>query len=330
MLYLTYHSKRHQDGAGAQLLRIISAYLLSLYYSVGYYHTPLSSISNYGLLCLEQKKEDKEQIERYNQLFCLISTTPIHDFYEIIEIDSVDESTIFSLKQRATSTNILLKITYPIFLINSNPSILNLSSELHSLPALSWLETKELKTECIKIGVHIRRGDILLIEKEIRYLPNEYYVNIMRVLMVYFKDASIPYEFHVYTENVTKTIHFTDEYRSDLHGVQTTLQPETYEEFNGIENIIWHINTDPVNTFINLCNSDLLIISISAFSYLAGILNRKAIVFYPLKSSHPPHSSWIVMDHLHTLEHNKSRILSHSNKQLIKKDLSPIMYLEKS
>jgi hypothetical protein len=326
MLYLTYHSKRHQDGAGAQLLRIISAYLVSVYYSVGYYHTPLSSISNYGLLCLEEKKEDKEQIERYNQLFCLISTTSIHEFDEIIEMDSVDDSIICSLKERASNKNILLQITYPIFLINSNPSILNVSSELQSLSSFSWLERKEVKTKCIKVGVHIRRGDILLIEKEIRYLPNEYYINIMRNLMIYFKEASIPYEFHIYTENVTKEIHFTNEYRSDLKGVQTTLQPDTYEDFNEIDNIVWHINTNPIDSFVDLCNTDLLLISISAFSYLAGILNRKAIVFYPLKSHHPPHSSWIVMDSVNKLENNKGRIVLHCNERLVKTDLPPITY----
>ena len=326
MLYLTYHSKRHQDGAGAQLLRIISAYLVSVYYSVGYYHTPLSSISNYGLLCLEEKKEDKEQINRYNLLFCLNSTSSIENFDEIIEMDSVDDFMICSLKERATSKNILLKITYPIFLINSNPSILNLCSSLHSLSSFSWLETNALKTKCIKVGVHIRRGDILLIEKEIRYLPNEYYINIMRNLMIYFKEASIPYEFHIYTENVTKEIQFTSDYRSDLQGVQTTLNPETYEEFNEIDNIVWHINTDPVDSFVELCNSDLLLISISAFSYLAGILNRKAIVFYPLKSHHPPHSSWIIIDSVNKLENNKGRIVSHCNERLVKTDLPPIKY----
>lgn len=326
MLFLTYHSTRHQDGAGAQLLRIISAYLVSLYYSVGYYHTPISSISNYGLLCLEQKKEDKDQIDRYNRLFCLNSTTSIKSFDEIIEMDTIDDSTICSLKERASNKNILLKITYPIFLINSNPLILNLCSELHSLPQLSWIETKELKTECIKIGVHIRRGDILLIEKEIRYLPNEYYINIMRILMNYFNELSIPYEFHIYTENTTKDIHFSEEYRSDLKGVNTTLNPETYEEFNEIQNIVWHINTDPIDTFTELCNSDILVISISAFSYLAGLLNRKAIVFYPPKSHHPPHSSWVVMDSINKLENNKERIISDCKERLIKTEPSPITY----
>ena len=284
MLYITYDAISHQDGAGAQLLRIVSAYLISKYYNIGYIHTPLLHIGNYGLLCLEEKKEDITQIIRYNKLFNFVSDT-INNNVNIIKLHSID-SRIIEYKNNAIDKDILLNVLYPIFEINSNPDILTITNAVN----FSWLETKINST--LKVCIHIRRGDILLIEKDIRYMNNSYYINIMRQLQ---QKINIPFEFHVYTENVTKPTTFTSEYRYDLVGVNSMLEPDSYNEFNEF-NVIWHINTDPVDSFVDLCNADILIISISAYSYLAALLNKKAIVIYPIRYSHPPKKEWIVLD----------------------------------
>ena len=244
MLYITYDATGHQDGAGAQILRIISAYILSKYYKIGYIHTPIYAIGNYGLLCLEQKKEDKSQIERYNALFELPSDITLESIHEIISIKSIDDDTIKRYINMARSRHILLKVVYPIFGIDSNPNI------LHESPSLPLKWPNRSNHPFIRIGIHIRRGDILLIEKEIRYLPNQYYIAIMRALSTILKE--IPYEFHIYTENVTKPIHFTSDFRSDLSGVDTIIEPDTYHEFKEFNSIHWHINTDPIDSFIDL------------------------------------------------------------------------------
>lgn len=304
MLYITYDATKHQDGAGAQLLRIVSAYLLSRYYNIGYIHTPLATISNFGLSYLEQKKEDTAQIERYNTLINFQSDIDRSDIHETIHLNSVNDTIIHDYKQQTMDKHVLLNVVYPIFGINNNPSILNATNHIH----LNWLTNMATKPK-IHIGIHIRRGDILLIEKEIRYLPNSYYINIMKELQLIL--SNIPFEFHIYTENVSKPILFTSDFRSDLNGVHAVLEPETYEEFNEFTNIVWHINTDPIDTFIELCNSDILVISKSAYSYLAAVLTKQAIVIYPPKSHHPPKHTWIDMTHMNALYNNRDSINKH-------------------
>jgi hypothetical protein len=303
MLYISYDNNKHNDGAGAQLLRIVSAYLIAKYYNIGYIHSPLTHISNYGLICLENKTTDILQVKRYNNLINFISDTHKH-IDNIIELKEINSDIIKKYKEN--TEDILLKVTYPIFCINSNPDILNLINCIN----FDWCNSV-INTSNIKIGIHIRRGDILFIEKEIRYLDNQYYIRLMKQIDIIFKD--IPHEFHIYTENPTKKFNVTDEYRDDLKGINTFIEPDTYEDFSEFNNIIWHINTNPVDTFIELCNSDMLITSISAYSYLAGILNKKAIIIQNKKMNSPPKKNCIVIENNIISDHDINYIINHYN-----------------
>lgn len=310
MLYITYNANGADDGGGAQLLRIVSAYLLSKYYNIGYIHTPIINMTNYGLSCLENKNNDVTQLERYNSLVSFPSDTD-KEIDNIIVLSDVNSSAINDYKQRAINKDILLKVTFPIFNINSNPHIL----ELNNLINFTWCNSQEAASS-IKIAVHIRRGDINFIEKNIRYLPNSYYVNLMKYLENIL--SGFTYEFHIYTETATKPLMITSDLRSDLGGINTILQPETFDEFNEFKNITWHINTDPVDTFVELCNANILITSISAFSYLAGILNKNAIVIQSTRMHHPPKRDWILTDSSASFLQNMDFIISKMSSKSIK------------
>lgn len=320
MLYITYDNKL-DDGAGAQLLRIITAYFISKKYDIGYIHSPLKQITNYGLSCLENKFEDKEQLVKYNKLFELKSTNNNIVFDKIVECKSINYNMIKSLKGLSNSINnlnILLKVSFPVFEINNDPSLLNFSKYIY----FEWLEKSY--NNILKICIHIRRGDILLIETDIRYLPNSFYINIMKAIQNILQDK-IKYEFHIYTENVTKPTQFTQDYRTDFNNVNKLLIPETYEDFFEFKNIVWHINTNPVDSFIELCNADMLVISKSAFSYLPAILNKKAIVFCPDILHHPPKDSWIKSSNYNNIYNYKDYILNHYI--TISNILAPIKYI---
>lgn len=281
MLFLTYNVENN-DKDQIHVLKMISIYLLSKYYSVEYFHTPLSSTKS---------------IEVYNKLFYLKSTSSVNVFNTIIVQTSIDEPTILSLKNLGTITNILLKISNPFIILNSVPEIINELHHFHAIPELTWLETK-VKTN-IKVGMHIFRGspsttsildESTLNDIILSNIPIEYYLNNMRILIEQCNEIYVPIEFHVYVENDKDSL-------------------DSIDGFNEFENVILHINTNPIDSFTELCNSDILIIS--SLSYLAGIVNRKAIVIYPTKLSYPPRSSWIVMDEPTTLEYNKKRMNAH-------------------
>ena len=75
MLYLTYDNVAHTDGAGAQLQRIVSIYLISKFYNIGYVHQPITRMEYQGLKAIEENKFDPQQIDDYNKLFLLPSTS---------------------------------------------------------------------------------------------------------------------------------------------------------------------------------------------------------------------------------------------------------------
>lgn len=293
MLYLTYDATRHQDGAGAQLLRIVAAFLSSVYFGIEYHHTPLAKIGYTGWLCAISNTPDLEAIIQYNTLFSLPCSSPLV-FDEVLTADSVAIHDIVSLKEKARTTdeNILLKLTYPIFLINERPEILLCQP---NLSVLSW-PRRILPTACIRIGVHIRRGEILIFDTATRYTPNTYYAALMRGLVKLLEENSITFEFHIHTESVTTPTSFsTTGDLAYLGNTEHIVVPEVFSEFDGIPCIHWHINERAIDSFTDLSTADVLIISVSAYSYLAAIMNLTAIVFYTPRMCHPPHPSWIVV-----------------------------------
>jgi len=283
MIYLTYNNRKHTDGAGAQLQRILSIYMISKYYNVAYIHSPLYEINYQGLACLEKNQPDPTQIEKYNTLFTLPSH-PCEEFNEIHEIKYIEEDTISRYK--SSSKNILLKITYGHKLVDKKREILN-------VPVFfPWLETR-LHRPC-NIAVHIRRGDVV---EPKRMLPNSYYIKCMKALEKILDEANISYEFHIYTENVSKEVLITSQH----HGVKgllhhpVTMKPQDarLEELACVKNLFFHVNTSPIETLQELCNADILLASRSSYSYVAGIVKKKGVVlqhpfWYVLKQSWMP------------------------------------------
>jgi len=326
MLYITYNSKGLNDGAGAQLLRIVSAYLLSKYYKIGYIHTPIDYMTNFGVKQLEEKKEDRTQIDRFNSLFMFHSDDHVKNMNIRIKINDIDEATILNYKNKAISENILLSVTFPIFTINNNKEILNLS---HCID-FNWLQTTYTSNK-LKICIHIRRGDVLFMETELRYLPNSYYISVMDQLVYILSHTNISYEFHIYTESFTKNINITSDFRSDFNkNLDVIVEPENFDDFKKFNNIVWHINTDPVDSFIDLCNSDILVTSVSAFSYLAGIVNKKSLVIIPKKfvdNVHPPKKEWIVIENNTSILQQYVHINNHLKKCNSNMIQRPIKYV---
>lgn len=284
MLYLTYNNREHTDGAGAQLQRILSIYLISKYYNVAYIHSPLYKIDYQGLACLEKNQSDPTQIEKYNTLFTLHSDS-CEEFNEIQDIRYIEEDTIN--KYKSSLKNVLLKITYGHKLLDQKREILDVPI------FFPWLET-QLRRPC-NIAVHVRRGELYAVDSN-RMLPNLYYINCMKALEIIMDRANIPYEFHIYTENVSKEVIITSQH----YGVQgrihhpVTMKPQDtrLEELACVKNLFFHVNTCPIETLQELSNADILLASRSSYSYVAGILKKKGIVLqYPFW--HVSKKSWI-------------------------------------
>jgi len=301
MLYLTYDNNKHTDGAGSQLQRIISIYMIAKYYNIGYIHTPIRHLDYQGLKCLEANTPDLRQIDMYNNLFNLDGhiNPSIDDTYEIL---SITHDILMQYKD--TDKNILLKITYGHNLIDNNTEIFN------NIPELNWVSKSLSKP--LDIAVHVRRGELFVVDSY-RMLPNSYYIDCMKSLKTILDTNNIPFVFHLYTEIATKNVHITPSH----HGIMNrttdiiTIRPEDshIEDFKCFDSIQYHINECPIETLRNLTNSDILLASCSSFSYVAAILKPKGVVlFHPFW--HSLSKKWIPTYSGDDIINNTQQILS--------------------
>jgi hypothetical protein len=270
MLWITYNNEALTDGAGAQLQRILSLYLVAKHYGVNYLHRGIHSLSYQGAKCLETNSSDPAQIQIYNQLFELPSTPPSH-IDAAAQVFDIQEEMILQAKQ--DPRNILFIVQFAGTLVDSKPFLLD-----QPLP-LAWaLRTFKPK---LHIAIHIRRGELFVVDSS-RMLPNRYYIECMRALQHILKD--IPYEFHIYTEQLTKPTLVTPTHHGICSRIQESVvvKPEDnhLEEFAEFTDAIWHINTCPIETLKALSTCDILLASRSSFSYVAATVNRQAIILF--------------------------------------------------
>ena len=136
-------------------------------------------------------------------------------------------------------------------------------------------ERNHFKNNKINISIHIRRENIHDRDERdkpgfaLRIKPNEYFLNIMNKIRSDYVDKDIV--FHIYSQ-----------------GKQ--------DDFNILvsDDVIFHLDEDVCTSFIGLVASDILIISPSSFSYVAGLLSDGIIYFSTFWHVAPKH--WLTLE----------------------------------
>jgi hypothetical protein len=287
MLYLTYDNEVLADGAGAQIQRIISIYLISKIFSVGYIHQGLKRMTYQGAKCMEENKEDPEQIAMYNELIQLPST-PCTEIHQMGKVFDISEEIISQYRDETKNT--LLVIQFAGTMMDARPGFL-----LPGPHIFTWNIRPSLIARPVIVAIHVRRGELFVLGPG-RMLPNSYYIECMEALHSIFTEANISYEFHLHTEVLTKPTLITPSHHGICdripESVLVTPEDSKMEDFNVIPNIKYHINEHPVDTLKALTLSDVLLASRSSFSYVASILKLGGVVlFHPFWHSLAP--GWI-------------------------------------
>jgi hypothetical protein len=301
MLYLTYDNTKHPDGAGSQLQRILSIYIIAKYYKIGYIHTKINHLDYQGLKCLEANKPDISQITMYNELFELESDI-ILSSDEVHEVKFITDTIIN--QNINTSKTVILKIVYGHLLIDSNPDILNFNIDL------KWI-SKSISLP-LNIAIHIRRGELFVVDSD-RMLPNSYYISCMKSLKTILDNNNIPFTFHLYTEVATQPFDVTPSHHGILNRTSSTItiRPDDshMDDFKEFDSIVYHINECPVETLVNLVNSDILLASRSSYSYVAAMLKKKGVIlFHPFW--HKLNKNWIPVYSNNDILNNADKIIA--------------------
>jgi hypothetical protein len=260
MLYLT--KLIDTDGFGAQYQKIIGVIALSKKYDCEYVHSTIKeiehissvlSVNNYFNICGLYKRVEDISFDKTFNV-----------------INNEIESAILSLKQHAINTNenILLIINNPLGILDTTTSLYNpIMSELRKIK--QNLELVYFKSTNVNIAVHIRRGDVNPTIYPYRYTPTSYFKHIIDRLLKQYPTANICIFTEITDENKDEFLIFTD--------------PAIHIVSGG----------DALVAFEHLVKADVLVMSKSSFSYIAGLYNEKNVLYTPFW--HNPLNHWNIV-----------------------------------
>lgn len=292
MIYLTYSNTSHTDGLAAQLYRIYGIYCLSRHLGFEYMHTPLEKIDHQGLSVLQSQKPDASLAQRANNLFYIPGKTPPASAKYVDVSDPVlgFEEELQTYADQL-STDIVARITHPHHVLDKTTEAWDYCADVspYNTPP------KNRDNKNIRIAVHIRRGDLHILEKK-RLLPNDYYIKIIEQLSELFSKTKTPHVFEIHSEKANSDFSVQP---SDygIYGLEKEthfpIDADAFDDFDKIDNLKLILNEETLSSFENIASADIIITSKSCFSYLGAVLNRNALtIYHPFW--HAPLPDWIV------------------------------------
>lgn len=148
------------------------------------------------------------------------------------------------------------------------------SESFKKIKRLFWVGKKSVYNNGkINIAIHIRRSnavDVHIHDAGIRYSPNAYYLNAIRIIRTKYINDRDKLLFHIYSQGDLTDF---DCYKSD--------------------DTVLHIDENLFDTFMGLVSANILVMSMSSFSYVSALLSDGEIYYKPFW--HPPMKHWIVI-----------------------------------
>jgi hypothetical protein len=314
-IWLTYDSQMKQDGAGAQIQRILGAYTVAASLNFGYIHTPLAVIGYQGVQALEKGVGDAGLVGRWNAAISLsdsgstlckggeigrnvpegaIAADGCRHVY--VTKPSYDELGTFA-RLHCSGAPLVVHMLHASGVLDVQPAR-GRHPRLSFGEVFPWLHVAP-QTERIRVAVHVRRGELFVVDSD-RMLPNSYYIAICKSLAAVFDQLRLPYIFEIYTEQVSQNITVTN----DHHGIvgrlsaPTVIDPKSthLEDFDVLARKEMLVNLDALESFQRMATAHVFVMSRSSFSYAAASLvdiTRGIVIYYPFW--HQPLPGWTVV-----------------------------------
>ncbi|KAF8058943.1 WIN1 [Scenedesmus sp. PABB004] len=317
-----------KDGVGAQTMRMLEIYAVANSLGIGYLHRPISCVGHIGdvvhyrdTACNLTREADVRLLAKIRRMIMLPSTVSeeqvatweqkrVSEFGWWKFVGLANEAlrqkrpTLYII-EFATSVahqypNVFLSV--PAFRPSAPETRLvckKPTSADHFTPGKPWLLSS------LRVAIHFRRGDIATnLRWSHRMLPTSYYVNLARQITDVLDGAGCDYSVEVYTEAPT-----TVAGKEELDALVAA-----------IPNAVLQASTDMVWSWQQMATCDVLVMSNSAFSISAALLNPNAFsVFFP---GAQVHQSRIELRHWHTpLDRNGT--LSPNSLEVLRRRTAP-------
>lgn len=269
MLYLTY--KPGEDGLGAQFLRIIGIIAVSKKFECEYVHTKIEKMEHLHSLEYLNDIEDYFQISTHYKNVNDITFDSVYYLRNYISNEIITK-----YKEMAKMQNILLCMDHALGIFDKNYEYIDIPDISNYEYAMSTLRT--IKTDinlplynCINnankirnIAIHIRRGDITNISYT--YVPISYYINLLDNLRSLYPNS----RYFIFTEINSNNQHEFDD-----------LQKKN-------QDLILMNDIDILTTMEYMIKADVLVITKSCFSYVAGLYNMNTVYYQSFHHSKLP------------------------------------------
>lgn len=290
------------DGVGAQLLRIFAAFAISKDCKMGFAYDLLKDIDNQVF----NVKED--ELKQWNKF--LLNVLPIANDISNQSFLRINHQNHRKSKLYAV-INTLDFIGIPaIHVINSPQAITNKDPRI--LGNINFEESikkyrKPRKHNTLRVVLHIRQGELGLSQFRDRYLPLAYFESFLSNLLPRLNRLGINYDVTVTVEPGQNNL-LQGEDPKIIESIK--LDPSNPHLINVKNNFFRIQHEKPTNKltpylkkakwlapatswadFQRFLSADILVLSKSSFSYLAGVLNGSAIVVCP-EFWHPLLPGW--------------------------------------
>lgn len=255
MLFVTYSGSG--DGMGAQYQRIVGIICLVQYYGYTYVHTKLNKIGHIN------NKELISQIDNYFGIEKKYKNVDEYKYDVIIDYKNGNLSD-YDINDK----NVLLIMQNSFRWTENNTDIYYLY-----MPVLRELimprKTFLFDNESTNIAIHVRRRDVNLKRNIGRYVPISTIKKIIEGITLKYIDKK--FKIHIFTE-------ITDDNKDE------------FSIFSNDENIKI-FNDNVIDTINHMIYADVLIMTKSSFSYIAGLYNKNIVYYTPFW--HNPLKNWI-------------------------------------
>jgi hypothetical protein len=309
--YLTYNNNACTDGIGAQIQRIVSVYAISRQLNVNYAHTYIKEFDPqiFNNLDIDAQKEelqkwkiffseDLRMREDVNPRLTINMKCPRNGFLVKI-LNRLCQFLRFS---------ILIPIESPRNFTDSKPESLSFVPEIFNIDNLGV--TLKPGNQLLTV-IHIRMGELALSQFADRYLPLSYFETVLTKLEDSLSKNKLSHSVLIPTEFTKKKLRINDpkiiesmrinpsnpSVRKVDDGFVEIVHEQPSEETPFLAKATWLPPGNAFEDFVLMASSDILIISKSSFSFLAGLSNPKSIKIYS-KFWHSTPSSWVDAEEL--------------------------------
>lgn len=270
-MYLQYDTQF--EGVGAQYQRILCLLAIAKRHNLKYIHKKVTVAHNY--------ENDSMWDDKWDAFFN-VSKVSYHGSIDTVESDAL-------IKYDSIDKNALDKIIYskyvkkihsirlPFNVVDMEPDYYYKCIQDEAIDAYDKVNSSRnrnlmYKKDKISIALHIRAY-------------NEY----DDVECRNFDNFRYPISCDEYYKLITK---LKSTYKNtDIHIFSQKNFDEKFARLREIPDVSIHLDYDTFDTFHHLCKADIFVMSASSFSYLAGLYNKKSVIYYTFW--HPPLDNWL-------------------------------------